>query len=514
MKKILSSVFSRKFVFIILLLFQILFLLATVYVLKEKYYIVHVMLMILDALLMVFIVNKKDPSVYKLSWIILMSFQPVFGGLTYVFYKLSQRLPKAIEEKYREQAREYLEQDAETFEELSAEYPDYSNIVQYISEYGLYPVYNNTHAEYYPIGEMQFEALKRELETAERFIFLEYFICSEGYMFETVAEILIRKAAQGVDVRFMYDGIGTGMMNSSKIFRPLIEGGVKCRPFNPFRPFLSSIQNNRDHRKIIVIDGITAFTGGTNLADEYINRKERFGHWKDTAVMIKGEAVWNFTVMFMQLWDNIGILDEWDNIGKLNMYTSDTLTTASVINDGYVQPFSDSPLDNEPVGRTIYLDLIYNARDSICITTPYLILDQEFIDALGFAAKKGVDVKIITPHIPDKWYVYMIAWNTYPKLIETGVKIYEYTPGFIHAKSCIADENIAVVGTINFDFRSFYLHFECAAVLYGCSVIKDIQSDFIDTLELSQQITLDDCKKRPLRNKIAGSMLNMFAPLL
>lgn len=508
MKKLFSTIFSRKFVFIFLLLFQIFFIAFSVYNLSEKYYIVYAFLVLLDIVLMIWIVNRREPTVYKMAWVILISFLPLFGGLTYVFYKVSQSLPEVIEEKYRGQAKDYLSQDKETFNELSEIYPDYSNIAQYIADYGLYPVYRNSYAEYFPLGELQFGALVSELEKAEKFIFLEFFICTKGYMFDTISEILIRKAKQGVDVRFMYDGIGTGVINSSKIFEPLREGGVKCLSFNPFRPFLSSVQNNRDHRKIIVIDGVTAFTGGTNLADEYINRKERFGHWKDTAIMIKGPAVWNFTVMFMQLWDNAGMLNECED------FIVDNSAFSNFFSDGYVQPFSDSPLDNEPVGKTIYLDMIYNARDSVCITTPYLILDQEFIDALGFAAKKGVDVRIITPHIPDKWYTYQVAWNTYPKLIETGVKIYEYTPGFIHAKTCIADNDIAVIGTVNFDFRSFYLHFECAAVLYGCSVIKKMKADFEKTIAASQRITMEDCIKRPLRYKIAGSILNLFAPLL
>jgi cardiolipin synthase len=271
---------------------------------------------------------------------------------------------------------------------------------------------------------------------------------------------------------------------------------------------ISSVQNNRDHRKIVIIDGHTAFNGGTNLADEYINRKERFGHWKDTAVMIRGEAVWNYTVMFLQLWEK----SESKEIRRFAPVIKADAVPA--VSDGFVQPFSDSPLDEEPVGKSVYLELINNARSCVCITTPYLILDEEMTNALGFAAKKGVDVRIITPHIPDKWYVHMIAWNNYSRLTAMGVKIYEYTPGFIHAKTCIADGTSAVVGTINFDYRSFYLHFECGSVLYNSSVIGDIYADFERTAAVSELITAEACEKRSVYKKIAGAILNIFAPLL
>jgi cardiolipin synthase len=327
-------------------------------------------------------------------------------------------------------------------------------------------------------------------------------------MFDTISNLLIKKAAEGVEIRLMYDGIGTGMLNSVKPFRNLAANGIKCKVFNPFRPMISSVQNNRDHRKIVIIDGITAFNGGTNIGDEYINRMERFGHWKDTAVMIRGNAVWNYTVMFLQLWEKAENSELLKFSPKLPQYLS------MAAGDGFVQPFSDSPLDEEPVGKRVYLELINNAREYVCITTPYLILDEEMTNALGFAAKKGVDVRIITPHIPDKWYVHMIAWNNYAQLTAMGVKIYEYTPGFIHAKTCVADGKTALVGTINFDYRSFYLHFECGSVLYECSVIKEMVKDFDKTAELSQLITMEDCESRSVFKRIAGAFLNMFAPLL
>ena len=507
--KILRRIFSRAAITVLLLLFQIMLLMLAVTAIGERFYFVYVSLIVLDVVLVVYLMNKQEPASYKLAWIILISVVPLFGGLTYLFFKNTQKLPRRLEKRYREQTAKHLTQTEEVMKALTEDAPDQANLARYVLSCGEFPVYRNICAEFFPLGEIQFEAMLRELEKAERFIYMEYFIISEGYMLDAVSEVLMRKAREGVDVRLMYDGIGTGMKEHSKKFTELRESGVRCLAFNPFRPLLSSIQNNRDHRKIIVIDGITAFTGGTNLADEYINRKERFGHWKDTGIMIRGEAVRNYTVMFRQLWD-ISELSSPLNAQDIPIPEQQPEGTA----DGFVQPFSDSPLDDEPVGKLAYLELINNARESVCITTPYLILDEEMINALCFAAKKGVEVRIITPHIPDKWYVYRIAWTLYPQLIAAGVKIYEYTPGFIHAKTIIADRKTAVIGTINLDYRSFYLHFESAAILYGCSVIDEIAADFDVTVSLSHEVTYEECRCSPFLSKLSGAVLNMFAPML
>lgn len=510
LKKILGKIFSRNAIFILLLLFQIFFLFFTVYYLREHFYFVYFFLLVLDAVLVIYITNTDDNPAYKLAWIISIAIFPLFGGLAYVYIKRSQHFPKKISAVYEKHARDYLLQNNDTLEELELIEPHNAKLASYLIKYGPYPVYSHTLSEYYPLGELQFEAMLTELNKAKKFIFMEFFIISKGYMFDTISEILIRKAKEGVDVRLMYDGIGTGMLSlPSSAFKFLKKNGVKCKAFNPFTPLLSSVQNNRDHRKTIVIDGNVAFNGGTNLADEYINRKERFGHWKDTAIMIKGEAVWNYTVMFLQLWE-FGAKTKSD----YEQFIPVESAFLEYPSDGFVQPFSDSPLDNEQVGKMVYMDLINSASEYVYITTPYLIIDNEIFTALKLAAQKGVDVILITPHIPDKWYCSLIAWNTYPDLIKAGVKVYEYTPGFIHAKSCISDGKTAVVGTINLDYRSLYLHFESAAVLYGCSAIKNMKRDFDATLAVSQRITLEDCKKRPLIKKISGAILNMFAPLL
>ncbi len=281
--------------------------------------------------------------------------------------------------------------------------------------------------------------------------------------------------------------------------------GIKCREFNEFRPFLSTAQNNRDHRKIVVIDGHTAFNGGINIADEYINEKERFGHWKDTAVMLKGEAVWSFTVMFIQMW-------EWKT-KNLSNYEKYRIENVSVEADGYVLPYGDSPTNNQYVGKYVYMDIINKAKDYVYITTPYLIVDSEIVSSLEFAAKSGVDVKIIVPHIQDKWYAGYVGWVYYKEFTRIGIKVYEYMPGFIHAKNFVSDDTTAVVGTINLDFRSLYLHFECATFMYKTQAVGNVKSDFLETLAKCREITLDDWKKRRIWKKILGYILRMIAPL-
>lgn len=508
-RRFLRHLLSRNAVTIFLLILQLAFLAIAVSAIGERFYIVYLALILLDVVLVVYLMNKNEPSAYKLAWIVTISIVPLFGGVVYLYVKQTQQLPKAMEAHYQKHTRELLVQDEATLKKLDELCPDHSNLAKYVSRYGLYPVYRNRLAKYYPLGEIQFEAMLSEMDKAEKFIFMEYFIISEGYMLDRISELLIRKSKAGIDVRIMFDGIGTGLRSSSLPIRELEKNGIKCCVFNPFTPFLSSVQNNRDHRKIIVIDGNTAFNGGTNLADEYINRRERFGHWKDTAVMIKGEAVWNYTVMFLQLWEA-----QHNAQVSHREYLPDISAFQELPEDGFVQPFSDSPLDNEPVGKLAYMELINNAKEYVNITTPYLILDEEMTNVLCFAAKKGVDVRVITPHIPDKWYVYMIAWNNYPRLISSGVKVYEYTPGFIHAKGCIADGKAAMIGTINFDYRSFYLHFESAAILYQSAAIGEMKRDFDETVRISHQITLNECNDRPFLKKVSGDLLNMFAPLL
>ena len=316
---------------------------------------------------------------------------------------------------------------------------------------------------------------------------------------------------EGVEVRVMYDGMCCLMLLPYHYPRVLEKKGIRCKMFSPVRPTLSTYQNNRDHRKIVVIDGHTAFTGGVNLADEYINRKVRFGHWKDTAIMLKGDAVQSFTMMFLQMWNVTERQPE--DYGKYAV-PKDYEHPLAADYSGFILPYGDSPMDREQVGERVYLDILNQARNYVHIMTPYLILDDEMVNALSYAAKRGIDVKLIMPHIPDKKYAYMLARTFYPELTRAGVKIYEYTPGFVHAKVFVSDDEKAVVGTINLDFRSLYLHFECAAYIYRNSVVYDVEHDFEETLKKCSLITMEDCKNYSWMGKKLGRLMRLIAPLM
>jgi cardiolipin synthase len=330
-------------------------------------------------------------------------------------------------------------------------------------------------------------------------------------MWQTILNILEKKAAEGVDVRLIYDGFGCLTTLPHKYYEELQKKGIKCQVFNPFRPILNIIQNNRDHRKLCIIDGWVGFTGGINLADEYINQKARFGHWKDTAVMLKGEAVWNMTVMFLHMWAVIGRSEESIDY---EAYFPHRYHEGEFESDGFVQPFCDTPLDEEVVGEDVYLNIINKAKKYVYICTPYLIIDNEMMTALCLAAKSGVDVRIMTPGIPDKKLVFILTQSYYRQLLEAGVKIYEYQPGFLHAKSFVSDDEIGVVGTINLDYRSLYLHFEDGVWIYRNRVIQDIKDDFIQTMEYCRQIEPEFCLNRNIGLRIMQNIFRAFAPLM
>lgn len=369
-------------------------------------------------------------------------------------------------------------------------------------------MYKNTKIFYYPIGEKMYESMLEELEKAEHYIFLEYFIISEGIMWNRILDILTRKAKEGVDVRLIYDDMGCLTLLPFGYAKEMQKRGIQCISFNKVVPFLSLVMNNRDHRKIIVIDGYTAFNGGINLSDEYINETQRFGHWKDTGIMLRGEAVWNFTVMFLSMWNALKPTDKEVEKFKPQYYQKEPFQT-----DGFVQPFADTPLDGESVAENVYLEIINQAKNYVYIFTPYLILDNEMKRALTLAAKRGVDVRLVTPGVPDKKTVYRLTRANYTPLLKAGVKIYEYTPGFLHAKSYVCDDKFGIVGTINMDYRSLYLHFECGTFFYGSKAVKDLKEDTVSTIEQSKEISMEDQRKGFL-GEFVDAVLQIFAPLL
>ncbi len=510
-------VFGRTLFFIVCIIAQVFVLWAIYRWLDERYQIYGYSLsLVVGAILAVYIINDKSNPSFKLAWIVPVLLFPVFGGFMYVFVHLQQgnrRMGRRVTE-VRKATAHYLTQDREVILEMEEKSLPCDGIAKYLWEVCGFPAYANSEATYFPLGDYWYEAVIDEISRAEYFIFMEYFIIDHGVFWDGVLDILKEKAAQGVEVRVMYDGTNTVTCLPPDYPKELESFGIKCRVFNPIRPAMSTVQNNRDHRKILVIDGKTAFTGGVNIADEYVNKRVRYGHWKDNAVMLKGDAVRSFTVMFLQMWDAVDRHPVRDKIYDYDKWLETKDIFKAPPHSGYFIPYSDSPLDNEPIGHQVYLDIIYQAKSYVYIMTPYLILDQDMITALTFAAKRGVDVRIMMPHKPDKIYVFLLAHTYYPELIEAGVKIYEYIPGFVHAKTFVSDDIQGVVGSINLDFRSQYLHFEDAVYICDSPILADIKLDFERTLDKCEQMTMEKCRKFPVYERIAGSALRLIAPLM
>lgn len=457
------------------------------------------------------IINDRSNPSYKIAWIIPILLFPIFGGLFYFFFggkrlsKKEKRKMKLIEQKVYKALRPHKA----NLNEIVKHSESAAVQSRYIQNNAHYPLYKNTIGEYLPFGEVKFERLKQELKKAKHFIFMEYFIIQEGVMWNSILDILAEKVKQGVDVRIIYDDAGCLLTLPYKYNKKLERMGIKCCVFNPMVPILYVRMNNRNHRKIAIIDGNTGFTGGINLADEYINEIKKHGHWKDSAIMIKGDAVWSMTVMFLTMWEYLRGTDE-----DLNRYKIKNRCENAIVTNGYYQPFSDSPLDDEHVGEIVYQNLINKAKRYVFITTPYLVIDHDMIRALTTAAKSGIDVRIITPHCADKWYVHTVTKSNYKILIESGVKIYEYTPGFIHAKTLVTDDEYSFVGTINMDYRSFFMHYECGVWMYKSSVVKDIRDDFLNTLEVCREVKIEDFMDFKWYKALLGSVLRIFAPIM
>lgn len=511
--KFLRIIFGRTTFVALFLLIQLFVLFGTFRWLNDQVFVVYGGFTFLSAAVVLYIINKRQNPCYQLAWVIPVLVIPVFGALFYLFVELqvgtrmiARRLNALIEE-----SKGYLEQDEKTMEKLYGESRRAAHLASYMKNYGGYPIYDETYAEYFPLGDEMFPKLLEELRQAKRYIFMEYFILEKGEMWNAVLEILKEKVTEGVEVRVMYDGMCCLTLLPYHYPQELEKLGIRCKMFSPVKPALSTYQNNRDHRKITVIDGHTAFTGGINLADEYINRKERFGHWKDTAIMLKGKAVNSFLMMFLQMWN---ITEREPEDYARYQRNPDCYDLPTLNRDGYVMPYGDSPLDDETVGQHVYLDMLNEARHFVHIMTPYLILDSDMITSLTFAAKRGIETIIIMPHIPDKIYAYLLARSYYEELLLAGVKIYEYTPGFVHAKVFSSDDEKAVVGSINLDYRSLYLHFECAVYLYRNQAVHEVELDFQRTLKQCQEITWQDCRKYPLARKLVGKALRLFAPLM
>ncbi len=456
------------------------------------------------------ILNKKGHPDYKIAWIMPILILPLFGGMLYLLFGgnwASERSIKRLERMERLSSAA-LSQNAPIIEALTSLTPEAANQMRYIYNVSACPPYVDTETEYLPIGEVYYYRMVEELKKAEHYIFLQYFIIMEGVMWDSILDILEEKAAQGVDVRVIYDDIGSMLTLSARYPAELERRGIACGVFNPFVPVVSLRLNNRDHRKICVIDGHTALTGGLNLSDEYINEWERYGHWKDTGLLLHGDAVWSLTAMFLACWDYTKGIEEDFEQYRPRCYHQEQFQT-----DGVVQPYTSNP-GTESVGAGVYLHLISRAKRYLYITTPYLVIDDAMMGALRDAALSGVDVRIITPHIPDKRYVFELTRAHYVPLLEAGVRIYEYTPGFIHAKTFTVDDEYGVVGTVNLDYRSLYLHYECGVWMYGSSAIASMKEDFLATLEHCQKVELEDAARLGGWKKLYRAVLRVIAPLM
>lgn len=511
-KKLVSLVFQRSVIVALLILLQALGLLASTLWFTSYFIYIYWLYVFLSLLAVLVIVSRQTDPGYKIAWIIPILLFPTFGWLLYLLCG-GNRLSARKRRKMQGMDLTMLAQLSHDFKagELARFGPDEVNQARYLERYARCPVYTDTYTRYFPLGDEVFPVMLEELEKAERYIFLEYFIISPGVFWDSVVEVLKRKKAAGVDVRVIYDDVGslgTLPAHYAKDFEA--ETGIPCCAFNRFKPVISIRMNNRDHRKFCIIDGHTAFTGGINLADEYINQKIRFGHWKDNAILLKGEAVWSMTVMFLTMWEYVRDVKE-----DYSKFVPAALPPEAAMGRGYyVQPYTDNPLDEEAVGETVYLNLISKAKRYVYAMTPYLIVSDSVNTALCSAAKAGLDVRIMTPHIPDKPLVFELTRSHYQQLLEAGVKIYEYTPGFVHGKIMVVDDVYAVVGSINLDYRSMFLHFEDAVLLYHDPTVLDVKADFLATQELCQQVTLEQCLDRSWPRRFFRSILRVMGPLM
>ncbi|MBE6654920.1 MAG: cardiolipin synthase [Ruminococcaceae bacterium] len=505
MKKLLSKIISRLSITLLLIAIQAAWGVAMLSRASAVFPWINRIFGVISIFVAIYIINRNANPSYKIAWIVPILIFPLFGVSIYLLYG-NKKPTRAMRKKFKRNEyilRDNLPQSQETLDNMDTRDACRAS---YLLRYN-YPVYGNTQTEYFPSGEAMFPRIIEEISKAEKFIFLEYFIIEEGTVWNTIRDILAKKAAEGVDVRVIYDDVGSVGKLPAGYALKLSSLGIKCVAFNPFVPFFSVIMNNRDHRKILVVDGHTAFTGGINLADEYMNITHPFGYWKDTAVLLHGEAAWSFTCMFLQMWQVIRGKKE-----DASAFRPDVRHAQKFSGNGFVQPFSDSPLDDEAISENVYIDIISAAEKYVYICTPYLVIDDQMKNALTLAAKRGVDVRIITPGIPDKKIIYRLTRSYYGELLRDGVKIYEYSPGFLHEKAIVSDDRCAVVGTINMDFRSLYLHFECGVLMTNTAAVFDVRDDTLSLFPSCREV--EKVKRKNIPARIFDSILRTFAPLL
>ncbi len=504
--KIFSIIFNRLTVVIAAIVVQLVFFLLIILRLSDYEHWINLSFRALTILMIVYVIWKDGNPEYKIGWIVFMALFPEVGAILFLVFgekKPGRGLKKRLDRQEALHRNDLMQVEPLDLVGDNRE----RNTAQYVAEHGPYPLWDHTCSKYYPVGEKLFADMVEDLKNAKHFIFMEYFIISGGSLWDEIFEILKQKVREGVDVRIIYDDFGSMKARPRHFTRSLSDAGIQVMDFNTMKPVLSLVYNNRDHRKIMVIDGYIGYSGGVNLADEYANRIVRFGHWKDSGTRIEGEAVWNYTVMFLNMWHAFRGTNE-----DYRSYGPHVWHPGEFENDGEVQPFSDSPLDDENVGESVYFEMLNQAREYVYIFTPYLILDNEMETALKLAAKRGVDVRLVIPGIPDKPLVYAMSLSYVEPLMEAGVKVYKYTPGFIHAKSFICDGKIGAVGTVNMDYRSFFLHFENSTIFYHTSSLETLYEDCIETFRRSAIVTRKTLHHH-LIGGLIGFVMRVFTPL-
>lgn len=501
------KIINRITITALLLLLQFIWLFWMVLRLSQYAVWFNLAVSLIGLALALYIIRRDENPAYKIGWLLIFCIMPLFGVLVYALLgnkHLSRRLRKkleTVEHAHRPRASEPLPASLPT---------RFRATCDYLTRFGSYPTYTDTDVRYFALGDELYPSLLADLESAEHYIFLEYFIIAEGKMLDGVMDILERKAACGVDVRIIYDDIGCEAATPLSFVTEAERHGIRCLAFNPIIPLISIVMNHRDHRKLAIIDGRVAYTGGINIADEYINEKKRFGHWKDTGLRLEGPAVQSVVYMFLNLWNALRPTEQ----DYTPFLCQDTPQNSLSEHPTVVIPYSDSPLDNENVGETVYLEILAQAQDYVYIFTPYLIIDAEMQSALCTAAKRGVDVRIVVPGVPDKKTAFRLTRSYYSVLMQAGVRIYEYTPGFLHAKSFVSDDRIGVVGTINMDYRSLYLHFECGTLFFGGQAVRDLGADCLATMERSHEVVERELKKpKRLILRFIDAVLRALSPL-
>lgn len=459
----------------------------------------NILLSFVALLIVLFLVATSGEATYKILWLLIILPFPIFGALLYLFYG-NRRAGKNLQKQLDNVILPTLRNRHFRPEGLS---PRMNQTLTYLESLTGHQLCPNQRTTYYPLGEQLFESMKESLLQAQQYIYLEYFILEPGQMWDQLFQILQQKVKQGVDVRLIFDDFGSISTLSHRDLRKIRDGGIKVLRFNPLF-FIKGALNCRDHRKMMIIDGHTAFTGGVNLADEYINATQRFGHWKDIGIQIEGLGAQSYCTMFLKFWNSFSD----DPIEELDLPAIPTDQQA----DGAILSYDDTPIQGKAISNELYIELLAQAERYAYFYTPYLILGDDLLNAFVRAAQRGVDVRLILPGIPDKKLIFKISQSYYPRLIDAGVKIYQYSPGFLHAKGCVIDDQIGTVGTVNLDYRSLFLHFENNTLLINASALNDLKADFLHTQSLCQQQTAQMINRKPIHFFI-NAFLRLFAPL-